>query len=150
MSDDMTGGCQCGQVRYRLTGDRPGIWACHCGECQKQSGSAFGLSLPTPAAQVETTGMMASWTRPTASGRQTTCFYCPDCGSRLYHVGSHRPDWLTIKPGTLDDTSWLAPSAHIWVSRKQSWVILDPAVPAHLTQPEDMMAWRASFTATAA
>lgn len=150
MSAEMTGGCQCGQVRYRVSGAPPTLWACHCGECQKQSGSAFGLSLPAPAAAFEPTGAMASWSRATASGRRTTCFYCPECGSRIHHVGSHRADWVTIKAGTLDDTSWLVPGAHIWVSRKQPWVVLDPAVPAHPTQPDDMMAWRASFAGAVA
>jgi hypothetical protein len=150
MRNDMTGGCQCGQVRYRVQLDRPILWACHCGECQKQSSSAFGLSMPAPAAAVETSGTMGSWSRPTASGGRTTCFYCPGCGSRLHHVADHRPDWVTIKAGTLDDTSALRPDAHIWVSRKQPWVVLDPAVPAHSTQPEDMAAWRASFVEPAA
>jgi hypothetical protein len=146
MTAEMTGGCQCGQVRYRLAGERPGIWACHCGECQKQSGSAFGLSLPASAADFVRTGRLASWERKTASGSRTQGFYCPDCGGRIYHVSNRRVGWLMVKAGTLDDTSWLVPSAHIWVSRKQPWVTLDPAVPAHETQPDDMAAWRASFS----
>ncbi len=145
MGEEVTGGCQCGQVRYRLRLDRLVVWACHCRECQKQSASAFGLSMPAPAAAQEIEGRVASWTRPTDSGGDTTCYFCPECGTRLHHVSRGRPGWRTIKAGTLDDTSRLVPAAHIWVSRKQPWVVLDPAVPAHPTQPDDMAAWRASF-----
>ncbi len=40
----LTGGCQCGQVRYELTGSPLGLYVCHCRECRKQSASAFGIS----------------------------------------------------------------------------------------------------------
>ena len=39
------GGCQCGDVRYEITGDPLALYICHCRECQKQSASAFGMSL---------------------------------------------------------------------------------------------------------
>ncbi|MEI9964568.1 MAG: hypothetical protein WDM92_07580 [Caulobacteraceae bacterium] len=41
-----TGGCQCGAVRYELRSAERTLWICHCHECQKQSGSAFGMSCP--------------------------------------------------------------------------------------------------------
>ena len=40
-----TGGCQCGLVRYVLTAEPIRLVACHCKECQRQSGSAFGMSM---------------------------------------------------------------------------------------------------------
>ena len=50
------------------------------------------------------------------------CWFCPDCGTRLYHVpgGATYPN-RNIKPGTLDDTSWLAPVAHFFVRSAQPW-----------------------------
>ena len=45
MGDRLEGGCQCGAIRYRVTGAPVTFYACHCTECQKQSASAFGLSL---------------------------------------------------------------------------------------------------------
>jgi hypothetical protein len=38
-----TGGCQCGSVRFVLTTEPIRLGACHCRECQRQSGSAFGM-----------------------------------------------------------------------------------------------------------
>ena len=87
-------------------------------------------------------GRLDSWERTTDLGGRTRCFFCPTCGSRIFHRGSASPDRITLKGGTLDDTSWLAPSAHIWTSRKQPWVTLDPALPAHPTQPDNLDAWR--------
>ena len=41
----LTGGCQCGAVRYAISAAPLRLIACHCRECQKQSASAFGMSL---------------------------------------------------------------------------------------------------------
>lgn len=139
------GGCQCGAVRYRINPPAPVTYVCHCRECQKQSASAFGMSLSVPCAQVSVTGALASWERATDVGSRTRCFFCPACGSRVYHVSSALPDRMTIKGGSMDDTSGLVPTAHIWTSRKQAWVRLDPDVPTHETQPEDLAGWRSGL-----
>ncbi len=39
------GSCQCGQVKYEITGEPIILYRCHCTECQKQSGSGFGMSM---------------------------------------------------------------------------------------------------------
>jgi hypothetical protein len=140
--DGPAGGCQCGAVRYVLEAKRHPVYACHCRECQKQSAAAFGLSMPVRADDIEVTGELAFYERATDSGSRTRCAFCPQCGTRLYHRSARYPDILTLKAGSLDDTSGLAPAAHIWTSRRQPWVILDDGVPAFETQPEDLKAWR--------
>ena len=139
---EVTGGCQCGQVRFTLSRAAGRLYCCHCRECQKQSASAFGMSLSVRRADVQVTGTMRSWERDTDLGTRTRCFFCPECGSRVMHQGGADQSRATIKAGALDDTSSLSPDAHIWVSRKQPWVILDPDVPTHATQPDDLDAWR--------
>ncbi len=141
----MTGGCQCGRVGYRIAGLQPPVYACHCRECQKQSASAFGMSLPVRAEHFKVEGALESWERDTDLGTRTRCHFCPSCGSRVYHSSSATPDRVTVKAGSLDDTSRLVPGAHIWVSRKQPWVVLDPDVPAHETEPHDLAAWRGAL-----
>lgn len=140
----MTGGCQCGRVRYDLRGSFP-IYACHCLECQKQSGSAFGLSIPVKVEALSLSGDLQCYERSTDSGARTACHFCPRCGTRIYHQSSRSPDWLTLKGGTLDDTSELRPMAHLWVSRRQTWLSLDADVPRYATQPDNLAEWRAGL-----
>ena len=50
------GGCQCGAIRYRLLRAPVALYACHCRDCQKQSASAFGLSMWVERDAIEFTG----------------------------------------------------------------------------------------------
>jgi hypothetical protein len=120
MADEATGGCQCGEVRYRIEGEPLELSVCHCRECQRQSGSAFGMSLAIPAGAFRLlAGSPKTFEVVCDSGRTKTCAFCPTCGTRIYH----RTDaGISIKAGTLDDTSSLRPTAHYWTARKQPWV----------------------------
>lgn len=140
------GGCQCGAVRYVVTVDRLVAYACHCLECQKQSASAFGISVSIPSERVRIEGAMQVYRRPTDVGTHTDCWFCKTCGTRLYHQSTGAADWMTIKGGTLDRSDLLILVGHIWVKRKQPWLQLPSDTPAHATQPDDLDAWRRSLT----
>ena len=123
MGGPKEGGCQCGAVRYRIEAEPLGLVACHCTECQRLSGSAFGMSLAVPKDSFRLlSGELKTFTRSCDSGRTLDCSFCPNCGTRIHHAGAFAEAALTVKPGTLDDTSWLAPEMHIWTKSKQPWV----------------------------
>ena len=135
MAEPREGGCQCGAVRYVIEGDPVSLAVCHCTECQRQSGSAFGMSLTVRRADFRLVrGEVKTFTRSSDSGRAVRCAFCPDCGTRVYHEPEAIRDMVNVKPGTLDDTSWLAPTVEVWTTRRQRWV----AVPAGMASfPEN-------------
>jgi hypothetical protein len=123
------GSCQCGQVRYALSAEPVGMHICHCTECQKQSGSAFSMTLTVAHAGFRLLrGSLKSFTRIADTGRKMQCFFCPECGTRIYHAGEVNPDLLRLKPGTLDDTSWLKPNKQFWMRSRQPWLELNSAL----------------------
>lgn len=109
--------------------------ACHCKECQRQSGSAFGMSLIVPASGFTAEGTLKRFERSSETGNTMHCYFCPDCGTRIYHQPAHATERVNIKAGTLDDTSWLAPVLHTWLRSKQPWTPIKEGVPVHPTQP---------------
>ena len=125
-----TGGCQCGSVRYVLTAEPIRLIDCHCKECQRQSGSAFGMSMPVKKESLTVTGLTKQFTRIADSGNEVTGVFCPECGVRIYHVVKSAPDVASIKPGTLDDTLWLRPELVIWMKSAQDWVPVPDGVKA--------------------
>lgn len=130
------GGCQCGQVRYTLTKRPTVVYCCHCTECQKQSSSAFGISVRVFRNGLTVTDKLGAFHKGSGD-KQTVCEFCPDCGTRLFHNRPQYEDMLNIKGGTFDDTSWLNPAGHIWIASKQPWVTLPPGVPTYDHQPDN-------------
>jgi hypothetical protein len=98
---DRTGGCQCGEIRYVLSAAPLTLYVCHCRDCQKQSASGFGMSMPVPREAFRLVeGEPKLWRRIAASGRTVTCASCPNCGTRIYHAPERNPAIVNMKPGT--------------------------------------------------
>lgn len=149
MSKNLEGQCQCGDVRYRVTGTPVTVFACHCTECQRQSSSAFGMALWVRNAEVDIVGVEPKhWVRTMPSGGRMECSFCPNCGTRLFHKLLGQSELISIKPGTLDDTSWLKPAGHIWTGSAQHWMTFDPDSLQYEGNPDGyadlMAAWQAS------
>ncbi|SIN95633.1 Uncharacterized conserved protein [Parasphingorhabdus marina DSM 22363] len=142
MTEDHAGGCQCGAVRYHVSGPLPAAYACHCGECKKQSASAFSMSLPMPFDRLRVDGTPAVFQSTAFSGKAKYNYFCSVCGTRLWHSGSAPPDQITLKAGTLDNDQDIEPLGHLWVSKKQAGIFLDPDSEQYDTQPDDVATWR--------
>lgn len=132
-----TCGCQCGELRYESAGEPLALYVCHCWECQKQSASAFGMSLEVPRAGLRVTrGTPKFWSRPTDSGRRIRCAFCPNCGSRLWHEREGPSETLTIKAGSLDEPVDFSTAIHIWTARKLPGMVI-PADALRFPQEPD-------------
>lgn len=131
------GGCQCGSVRYEIDADLPTtIFVCHCRECQKQSASAFGMSVPVPATAFRlVSGTLHRWERQADSGATVTCAFCPTCGSRIWHRSSQAPDALRIRGGSLDIPPDISTAVHIWTERKLGGTVIPDGTTQHARQP---------------
>ena len=145
MTEQRTGGCQCGAIRYAHNGPLPAAYACHCGECKKQSASAFSMSIPTLYENLQVTGLPKLYETIAFSGVTKYNYFCSRCGTRLWHSNSNPPKNITLKVGSLDDSSSIAAQGHLWVSKLQSGIILDPATDQQETQPSDLLSWRANL-----
>lgn len=145
MSELVTGGCQCGAIRYQFKGPVPPAYACHCGECKKQSASAFSMSIPMDYSALTATGEPSLFESTAFSGTTKYNFFCGNCGTRLWHSADNPPKGITLKVGTLDDSAGIEPRGHLWVSKKQEGIELDPASDQQSTQPADLLSWRANL-----
>jgi len=114
-----TGGCQCGAVRYEVSGEPFALYVCHCRECQKQSASAFGISLIVRRSNFCLTGgAVTFWSRGTDSGRTLKCAFFPDCGSRLWHETEGESETISIKGGSSYKPVDLGSAIHIWTPQQ--------------------------------
>jgi hypothetical protein len=63
-----------------------------------------------------------------ASGHPFFRTFCARCGSPISGYGSAYSGLTFIKGGTLDNPSSLKPTAHVWCSQKQPWVMIEEGV----------------------
>jgi hypothetical protein len=135
------GGCLCGAVRYRLAEEPLTLYACHCTDCQRYTGSSFGLSMVvlTEALRI-LQGEPKAYVSAAPGERERRGKFCGDCATRLWGEPVRFPQIAVLRPGTLDDTTWLDPVAHIWMRSAQPWVALPEGSVTFETQPDDPLA----------
>ena len=88
------------------------------------------MAMPVKKDSLTVTGPTKQFTRIADSGNELTGVFCPKCGVRIYHVPAPAQGVLSLKPGTLDDTSWLRPGSFIWMKSAQGWVPVPDGVKA--------------------
>lgn len=138
----VTGGCQCGAVRYRIEGQLGPAGFCHCRMCQK----AFG-SLGAPLVSVKPD--VFSWTRGTPatfrSSPPVQRGFCRDCGTPLFLLEDGH-GVIEIAIGTLDDPSACAPRHVVGIESKLLWSDSLPNLPARRTDEDRSPQELARFT----
>ena len=123
--ETMEGGCLCGKIRYRVSGDC-GVTHCHCIHCRKLGGAAF-------VTWVEAKRSNFDWLqdRPTEFSPRPgiTRSFCAQCGSPLTYQNRESEDSIDVTAGSLDDPSGLEPDDHVWCDRKLPWVQIEDGLP---------------------
>ncbi len=131
---ERTGGCLCGQVRYRLTAEPLAARICWCKDCQHLASNGT-VNAIFPTAAIEITGTTDEYTSAADSGNHVRRRFCPRCGSHLFADSTGRPNLTVVRVGTLDDPSSVKPTANIWSSSAPKWACLDTALERIERQP---------------
>lgn len=117
-----TATCSCGQLRVTCEGDPVRISMCHCLECQKRTGSTYGVQARWPAAQVALDGRSSRYVRVGDEGNSITFHFCPDCGATVYYQFDARPELVAVAVGNFADPSFPSPKFSVYEGRKHAWV----------------------------
>lgn len=127
------GGCNCRQVRYRMTSRPLFVHCCHCRWCQRETGAAFALNAMIEAERVVLlAGAPEVVPTPSASGRGQKIARCPACRIALWSNYAGAGDKVRfVRVGTLDTPDLLPPDIHIFTASKQPWVLLPEGTPAY-------------------
>ena len=114
----MTGGCQCGAVRYGLASAPFRTSLCHCRMCQKAVGQPLAAYATVKLADFAwTRGNPPAFRSSTAAERH----FCPACGTSLTFRYLHT-DAIGIAAGTLDHPEQVVPSRHYGVESRLPWM----------------------------
>jgi hypothetical protein len=102
---------------------------CHCRDCQRASGSAFGpfLIVWTDAFRF-LSGAPKFYRKASDSGKSMSRGFCPDCGSPIILQPEHRPKLVAVYAASLDDPTRHKPSMDLFTASAQPWDVMNPEV----------------------
>jgi hypothetical protein len=144
----LTGGCSCGAIRYEIASFPLLLYSCNCTDCQTASGSAFALNMPVLTGDFHILqGRPKGWRRPSPTGADVTSWFCADCGGRIHGERTGRPETTNVRAGTLDDTKWLVPVAHMFMRSAQVWVSPTASAECYEIGPDDFRPLAAKWRA---
>lgn len=116
--EPITGGCQCGKVRYVITGRPDRVHLCHCRMCQKALGNVFAALAPIRKADLSwTSGAPKEYPSSDAASRG----FCSDCGTPLT-FRRHDSDWINVTIGSLDVPNDVPPTFNYGVESRVTWL----------------------------
>lgn len=123
------GGCLCGALRYCVRAEPARASVCHCRNCQRRTGSAFGIGAYFREADVELRGARKTYEyRSDETGRWLRMEFCPSCGNTVTWTAEALAGMRAIAGGSFDDPNWLKIDRHGWIRSKQAWVECPPGV----------------------
>lgn len=127
---EYSGGCQCGAVRFHVTGTLDDASICHCRMCQKAFGAYY-------APLVSTRGAALVWTRGTPARYQSSNLvargFCAQCGTPLTYEA---PDGVALAAGAFDDPAALPPHIQYGVEGRLPFTDSLHALPARRTEQD--------------
>ena len=110
---ELTGGCLCGRVRYRIDGPRRDIINCHCENCRKTHGhvAAYTSVLHRDLSLLKQKSL--NWFHDASP--DTYRGFCNVCGSSLFWDARSGNDKISVAAGTLDASHGLKTIGHVYV-----------------------------------
>jgi len=114
------GGCLCGAIRFRVSGEPSKPHTCSCASCRKHSGSLTLTWVEFPAQNIEWVGpggKPSTWRSSSYSSRA----FCSSCGSTIGAIDDEPT--IAIATGALDKAHLkeFAPRYHSYVTRRPRW-----------------------------
>ncbi len=126
----VTGGCQCGAVRYALHTAPGHAHLCHCRMCQKATGNYFAPFAIVPAAAFALTrGSLATF----RSSDYVERGFCRDCGTPLTFRYLQGPTDVSITLGSLDDPTVVVPQHSNSIEAAMPFLAILGSLPGRTT-----------------
>ena len=115
----LTGGCNCGGVRFELTEDPKSAGWCHCTRCQRRTGGSASIQTAVPSSGVrilQGEELLRAWEPPDGFAK----VFCSACGSSMW---SRSPDGrvTAIRLGVFDSDPGVRASYHQFTAYAAPW-----------------------------
>lgn len=128
--------CSCGELEIELSGDPIFVVTCSCLNCQRRTGSVFGVSAYFDNSQVvNKNGKPTVFSDISDTKLKIERSFCASCGSTVYWEAEFKPNMIGVAVGCFEDPKFPEPKLSAWNRSKHEWV----SFPSHWlsSQTED-------------
>ena len=122
MAQALTGGCLCGAVHYKVSGDRSSAEGATATIAARRAARGTTRCSQSPSSLCRSRASSPTSRSPAAAAAITRRF-CPVCGSRIASVATVMPGMLLITASTLDDPEKFVSQMSAFASRAPSWIV---------------------------
>jgi hypothetical protein len=127
--ESLLASCQCGSLTAAIVDDaEPMTVLCHCDDCQRRTGSPFGVIAYYPKDAVSVSGQAHEFTRGSYAGTHLTNGFCPSCGSTIYVLLEKNPALTGVPVGAFADPNFPPPIRAVWNQHHHDWISLPETV----------------------
>ena len=128
----LTGGCNCGAVRFEVTEPLVSAGYCHCTRCQHRTGTSSAIGARIAPGSFELLAgeeLIREWAPP---GGGMVKVFCSDCGGQLWSADPDESEAKSIRLGAFDSDPGIRPSARQFTDFAVAWEpIPDDGLPRH-------------------
>jgi hypothetical protein len=114
--------CACGQLVAKCRGAPASVSLCYCLQCQRRTGSSFGLAAFFDRAAVEIEGSAMTFLRSSEAGAEVRFHFCGTCGSTVYWEPRRKPEVFAVAVGCFADPGFPPPSKSVYGEHQHPWV----------------------------
>ena len=122
----MTATCACGQASITVNAQPKMLGVCHCVNCKRRTGSAFGISAyfekSDVVSQAGGTQKYTFW--HDAQAHEQERHFCGKCGTTLFWFVSTLPDQVGIAGGCFAEQGLAEPNYSVTDGKREPWVTL--------------------------
>jgi hypothetical protein len=118
---EISGGCLCGGVRFRLTEAPRAAGYCHCTRCQGRTGSGASAEAEVDGRKfelLEGDGVAKMWRHPDGGWEN---WFCRECGAHLFSRNPDDPTQMSVHMSAFDSDPGVRPSRRSHVASAASW-----------------------------
>ena len=133
MSDQtLEGGCQCGAVRYRVTGNPVMAALCHCTMCRRANAAPVVAWAMYEQSRVSLLSSQPTIYESSPGARRG---FCSRCGTQISFTADYIPGLIDLTIGSFDEPSLVPPTFHYWESRRLPWLRVADQLPSYPELP---------------
>ena len=121
------GGCECGAVKYAVSGPLRKVVYCHCGQCRRTSGHYVAATACASGDLDLKNDEGLRWYRSSDIADRG---FCSVCGSSLFYRPDHGK-YVAIMAGTIDTPTGLKCREHIHTDDAADYYTINDGLPQY-------------------